>query len=411
MTAASPSPPGAGPLAGIRVLDFSRFLSGPYCTRALSDMGAQVVKVESPDGDFTRVIPPHVGAFSRFYTQQNAGKQNICLDLRKPEAGETLRRLLPGFDVVIENFRPGVMAAMGLDYESARAINPRLVYASISGWGQDGPESQRAAFAVVVHAESGYALKHLHAHPVEHPVSDPFSHADVYSGLEALAGVLAALLHRERTGEGQHVDVAMMSTALSVNEHANAEFDESWPLDHVNLAPIMRYGAGQHAAIVMDPVEPVSFGRIVELFGDPALAHDERFKDQPSRVRNRDALMDMLQEFLDRFDDFDELEAALAKVKTPIGKVQTARDLAASEWARHRGAIVEVSDRQGGTIPIPNSPWLFSRCDVGVSRGPAWRGEHNNTVLTDAGMSAEEIDRLESRGVLVQDPRGIETAP
>lgn len=389
----------AGPLAGVRVLDFSRFLSGPHCTRSMADMGADVIKVEPPEGDFTRVIPPHVGPVSRFFSQQNAGKRSVCVDLRHPELGEVIRHMLPEIDVVVENFRPGVMAAMGLDYESCRRINPRLVYVSISGWGQTGPDSHRAAFAVVVHAEAGFVFKHMHAQPSTRPVSDPFSHADVYSGLEALAAVLAALYQRQNTGRGQHIDIAMMSTALYVNEHASAEFDPDWSPANVNRAPILDVG-DETIALVMDPVEPVSFKRLVALLGRPELASDPRFSDQPSREAHRDELMGLVEEHLTQFEDFEAVEQAFAEFRIAVGRVQTARQLAATEWAEHRRAVTEVADAQGGAIRIPDSPWRFSEASA-TARGKApLLGEHNADVLSQFGFDAAEIAGFVDSGLL-----------
>jgi CoA:oxalate CoA-transferase len=389
-----------GPLEGIRVLDFSRFLSGPHCTRALSDLGADVVKVESPDGDFTQNIPPHSGVFSRFYVQQNAGKRNVCLDLRRPGATELVQKLIPHFDVVVENFRPGVMRSMGLDYESCRAVNPRLVYVSITGWGQDGPESQRQAFATLIHAESGITARQLNLHPSDQPVSDEFSHADVYSGLEALAGALAALYQREKTGIGQHVDIAMMSTALSVNEHANTGLDPTWPIDHVNRSSIFRYRE-TFIALVADPVEPISFGRLAKAMDQPHLGEDPRFTDESARSQHRKELIDLIQEWISGFATMTALEQRLSDQYIPVGVVRTVRDVATSPWAAHRRAVVEVSDRQGGTVSIPNAPWIFSASEVGVRNGPSWRGEHNVDVLVEAGISTDEIRKLYDLGVLV----------
>lgn len=404
-TSAPESPSLRGPLAGIHVLDFSRFLSGPHCTRALSDLGADVVKVESPDGDFTQNIPPHSGAFSRFYVQQNAGKRNVCLDLRKPGATELVLKLVSHFDVIVENFRPGVMKKMGLDYEACRAVNPRLVYVSITGWGQDGPESQRQAFATLIHAESGITARQLNLHPSDQPVSDEFSHADVYSGLEALAGALAALYQREKTGVGQHVDISMMSTALSVNEHANNGLDPTWPTDHVNRSSIFRY-QGTFVALVADPVEPISFGRLSRAMDRPQLGEDPRFADEKARSHHRKELIDLIQEWISGCATMADLEQRLGDQYVPLGVVRTVRDVAASAWAAHRRAVVEVPDRQGGTIPIPNAPWKFSASEVGVREGPSWRGEHNADVLIEAGLSSEEIQHLYDLGVLLTNVPG-----
>jgi crotonobetainyl-CoA:carnitine CoA-transferase CaiB-like acyl-CoA transferase len=333
----------------------------------------------------------------------------MCVDMHNPGFAELMLRLIPTFDVVVENFRPGVMKSIGIDYESCRAVNPRLVYVSISGWGQHGPESERPAFAIVIHAEAGITLQHLHLYRPEHPVSDVFSHADVYSGLQAVSGALAALYQRERTGVGQHVDVSMMSTALFVNEHANAQLDPDWPLDHVNRAPILRVG-DQFVALVADPVEPVSFGRLAIAMVGAGLDTDPRFVDQTSRVEHRQELMDLIERWVSTFDSIADLEIALAAVRIPVGIVRTVRDVAASPWAAHRGAIAVVSDRQGGTIPIPNSPWQFSAATAAAAGGPSWRGEHNAAVLSEAGISVEEIEGFQTGGILVADSQ-IRHAP
>ncbi len=189
------------PLEGLRVLDFSRVLAGPHCGRALADLGADVVKVEPPAGDLTRFATPRRASMSFYFAQQNAGKRNLSLDLTRPEATALLLRLVERADVLLENFRPGVMERLGLGYEAAAAANPRLVYASISGYGQDGPWAQRRAYAVVIHAEMGMTRRSID-HRGGPPANEPFSHADVYAGLECLAGILAALFQRERDGPG-----------------------------------------------------------------------------------------------------------------------------------------------------------------------------------------------------------------
>ena len=393
-----------GPLEGISVLDLSRVLSGPFCGRALADLGAAVLKVEPPEGDLTRFSHPRTGGMSLYYAQQNAGKRNISLDLRRPEAIDLILRLAEQADVLLENFRPGVMAKMGLGYDEVALRNPRIVYGSITGYGQDGPWSDRRAYAVVIHAEAGMV-----AHSVEHrggpPRHEPFSHADVYAGLECLGGVLAALYQRERTGRGQHVDVAMAAALLTVNEHVQADLSSIDIGDELSSlspgsAPILDGPGGQRFTIAGDPCASHTFPSYLRMMGRQDLATDPRFADVTARRAHRDELVAEVQRWVDGFATLAEVEAALGTVRFPMGVVRTVADVADSDWAAHRGAIAEVSDRNGGTIRIPDAPWRFSDAEVGVVGDPAFRGEHNREVLTEIGFTAEEIDRLEADGVL-----------
>lgn len=392
-------PTGPGPLDGIKVLDFSRVYSGPFCGRALSDLGADVVKVEPPNADLSRFLGVRSGSMSLYHAQQNAGKRNISLDLNRSEARELLLKLASTFDVVLENFRPGVMARFGLDYEAIAAVNPRVVYASLTGWGQDGPWRHRRAYAVIVHAEAG-----LTAGLIDRggePRNDGYSHADVYAGLECTIGILAALQQRERTGRGQHVDVAMASSLLHVNEHVSGE------LHGAARGPgpkLYRTRDGKYSTTSADAWAAGVFELFCKAMDRPDLLTDPRFAEERTRVRNRDALAAIVEEWVGTFDTATELESALNEARLPVGVVRSVSELAESEWAAHRGAITDVGDRAGGTIRIPSSPWRFSDADAGVRRDPSWRGEHNREVLLEAGLSADEIDRLEGDGVLSSRP-------
>ncbi len=392
------------PLEGLVVLDLSRVLSGPFCGRALADLGAEVVKVEPPEGDLTRFSHPRAHSMSGYYAQQNAGKRNISLDLRRSEATAIVLRLAERADILLENFRPGVMAKMGLGYDDVAARNPRIVYGSITGYGQDGPWSDRRAYAVVIHAEAGMA-----AHSIDHregpPRHEPFSHADVYAGLECLGGVLAALYQRERTGRGQHVDVAMAAALLSVNEHVQADLSDIDVGDELTSlspghAPIFDGPDGRRFTVAGDPCASHTFPVYVRLLERPELADDPRFSTVTARRAHRDELIAIVQAWVDGFATFDEVEVALGAGRLPVGIVRTVAELAASEWAAHRGAIVEVSNRGGGTMRIPGPPWRFSGASVGVAGDPAYRGEHNRDVLRELGIEEAEIDRLEADGVL-----------
>ncbi len=412
---------GSRPLDGLRVVDFSRVLAGPHCGRALADLGADVIKVEPPAGDLTRFSHPRRSSTAFYFAQQNAGKRNVSLDLARPEATELLLRLVGTADVLLENFRPGVMARLGLGFDAVSAANPRLVYGSISGYGQDGPWSDRRAYAVVIHAEMGMtqgSLDHRAGLGLEDDgVNQPYSHADVYAGLECLGGVLAALYQRERTGRGQHVDVAMASTLLSVNEHVQAALsgidtgDEPASLGPGG-APIFATADGRRVTVAGDPVASHSFRLYCRAMDRSDLETDARFDEVGARRAHREELLGIVQEWVLRLADSDAVEEAFATVRLPVGVVRTVAEVADSEWATHRGAIAEVHDTAGGTIRIPDAPWRFSGAEVGVAGEPAWRGQHNRSVFAELGVDDGELDRLETEGVLSsRPPRGSGAEP
>jgi crotonobetainyl-CoA:carnitine CoA-transferase CaiB-like acyl-CoA transferase len=389
----------AWPLAGVRVLDLSRVLSGPHCGRVLADLGADVVKVEAPDGDMSRSFGPFKGSLSGYFAQQNAGKRNVCIDFRHPGAGPLLACMVRHFDVLVENFRPGVMRALGLDADEALRINPRLVYASISGWGQTGPDSHRAAFATVIAAESGMAARSHRKHPPGDPQTDSFSYADLFSGWHCATAVLAALYHRAHTGSGQAIDVAMMSGALMVNEHVQAELNVPGEEVHVKELPYLLVD-GRRVAIVADFAQPLWFERLNRAVGDRRFLDDERFVDETSREAHRDDLIAAVQRWIDTFDSYEALERALTAAQIASGLVRTVADIADSPWARHRKAIAEVPDWDGGTLRLANPPWIFSGLESRVRGAPSRRGADNARVLAEIGLGEHDIDVLVANGLL-----------
>ncbi|MEJ7584918.1 MAG: CoA transferase [Acidimicrobiales bacterium] len=367
-----------GPLADLVVLDFSRVLSGPICGRALADMGADVIKVEPPAGDLTRFAYPKVNSLALYFTQQNVGKRNLSLDLNRPEAVAVLKALVARSDVVVENFRPGVMARLGLGWDDLSVLNPRLVYASLTGYGQDGPWRDRRAYAVAVHAETGTTAAALAARarlgtPGD-SVNEPFSHADVYAGLLTLSAILAALHHRERTGRGQHVDVSMAQSMLFVNEHVQAELsDVDAPGRVLSLAPgespLCELADGTMVTIVGHPCSTGTFERYCRAMARPDLPTDARFATEADRLDHASELYSIVRDWAGSHHDVATLEATLAAVGLAMGEVRTVADLAASDWARARDAIAEVDDRgrHGG---VPNAPFRFSNASARRGAGP-----------------------------------------
>lgn len=403
-------PASGGPLAGIRVLDFSRVLAGPYCGRMLSDLGADVIKVEPPEGDLTRFADPKVNSISLYFAQQNTGKRNISIDLHHPEGLDLALRLVEHADVVLENSRPGVMDRLGLGYEAVAARNPRLVYASITGYGQVGPWSNRRAYAVLIHAEAGLdeagaRLRRDAGDPEATAVQDGTSHADVYAGLHAASAIIASLFARERTGCGQHIDVAMAEALLHANDFAHwdlvgAASGERWAALAPAYSPIVRTGAGVSITIAGDPVAPGVFERYAAALDRPDLLEDPRFAPQCRRL-NRGELLDLIERWALGFDDVDRIEAVLDAHDLPIGRLRTVAELVETDWARERGVVVQVPDRGSSTVPVPQAPWRFSSLPVGVHGSPAYRGEHNREVLGDLlRLDEAHLDALTTSGVI-----------
>ncbi len=393
------------PLDGIRVLDFTRVLSGPHAARMLCDLGAEVIKIEPPEGDLTRFSQPRLNSLATYFIQQNVGKLSMSLNFDDARAVDIARKLVAVSDVVVENFRPGVMQRLGLGYETLAAENDRLIYASISGYGATGPWVNRRAYAPVVNAEAGLTK---HQGDVRGGVyaNDPFSHGDVYTGMEAAAGILAALVQRGRTGRGQYLDISMAETLLYVNEHAHdhlweGEVPADWirsfqPADY----PVLTTRDGSIVVVSGHPASKTNFGWFCAAMMRDDLLNDERFVDVPARLAHLDGFHDILRAWAATVDNADEIERIFADHGLATGRLRSTAEIAQTDWAKERGAITEVSDRGGGTIRIPQSPWKFSDADVRIRGIPKYRGEDNPAVLRDLlGLDDATIAKLAHDGV------------
>ena len=394
------------PLQGLRILDFSRVLTGPHATRMLCDLGAEIIKIEPPDGDLTRFTNPRVNSLSTYFIQQNVGKKNISLDMSKPEAVDIVKKLVMHADILIENFRPGVMKKLGLDYASLSALNPKLIYASITGYGQTGPWVHRRAYAPVVGAESGLTNHQGMARGGQF-ANDPFSHADVYTAMETCAAVLAAVIQRHSTGRGQSIDIAMAQTMLYVNEHAHdALWDEPTPPEQIRSFepgnyPVLTAANGDKVVVSGHPGERGTFDLFFTAIGRTDLLTNPKFIDVPSRLVNLEELQSILRAWALTIPDATAIEEALAKHKLASGKIRTTREFADTDWAAAREITVEVSNRGGGKVRIPNAPWKFSDATVTTAGSPKYRGEDNALVLGNLlGLSTTEVDALTESGVL-----------
>ena len=379
------------PLSGLKVLDFSRVLAGPFAGRMLSDLGADVVKVEPPDGDVTRLWGHVVGGLPGYYHQQNAGKRNICVDLRNVGAQALVLELVAEADILIENYRPDVMPRLGLGYDELRRANPRLIMLSISGFGQGGPESHRPAYAPIVHAEVG--LMHRQAERAELPFSDlPLSVADTNASLHGLVGLLSAVIMRQETGLGQHIDIAMIDATLATDDqvhYALEDSEASGPLRN----DTWETGAGP---ILIS----ADFRYLWHLLTGQMGVNDPTSKDTPlaEKIRIR---REIVGEYLANLASWTEVEEAMAAMNLAWGRVRAPMTLRDQPTIAARKAIVDVDDRIGGTRPITQSPYRFSAARSGV-RGPApHRGEHNSAVLVDwLGKSPVQISQLHADQVL-----------
>ena len=386
------------PLAHLKVLDFSRVLAGPFAGRLLCDLGADVVKVEPPDGDVTRLWGRVVAHLPGFYHQQNAGKRDICIDLRTDGGRQLAIDLAAKADILIENFRPDVMPRLGLGYEALHAVNPRLVMLSISGFGQGGPESHRPAYAPIIHAEAGLLARQARRGRI--PYRDlPLSVADTNASLHGLVGLLAAIIARQQTGVGQHIDVAMIDATVATDDQLHYDLEDSEA-----TAPLTSETWESGAGWILVSADFRYLWRILVNEFDLI---DPTHKTTPlaEKIRLR---RECMQAFFAGLESWEAVEAAMARVNIAWGRVREPADLPEQPTLANHGLIRSMDDRAGGQRPVVQAPWRFSNAKHGV-RGPApHRGEHNAAVLTDwLDRSREDAEALTAAGVLLRDAEAL----
>ncbi len=394
------------PLSDVVVLDLTRALAGPIASRLLADLGAEVIKIEPPDGDLTRAMTPRVGGISAYYVHYNAGKQCLSVDLTNPEGRDLFLRLVERADVVLENYRPDVMSRLGLGYDVLSARNPRIILASISGWGHGNSRSLQGAYASAIHAEAGITeMVARRRGESDAPRNDPMSHSDTYGGLHALAALLAALHMRNRTGVGQAVEVSMAESTLMVNDLSSSELSGQDPASGFragqNWSGIYRLRTGRFVNLTIDATTDGGFGVFVTATGHSEWREDPRFATAELRNVNRAALQELIGQWVVNFDSAAEVEEAIGVSTVLAAEVRTVPELAATEWAAERGAFVPIDVGQGEEVVVPQSPWRFSDADSGVQPIVGYRGEHNRDILQRMlGLADAEVDRLEAEGVL-----------
>ena len=398
----------AGPLSGLKVVDFSRVLAGPLCARTLLDLGADVIKVEPPRPDVTRFAMPAADGMSGYYAQQNAGKRNVSIDLNVPGSRELALLLCDDADIVVENFRAGALASFGLGYDAVAERNPRIIYASITGYGQTGPWRSRMAYAPTVQAEAGFTANSLrhYGDALTASRTDSLSHADVYSGLQAVIAILAALHRREETGTGQYIDVAMAATLMAVNERAHVDLtDIDLGAEPAVLgatdSPFFVGPGGERFTVATSIVGSLTFRSYLAAMRRPDLGRDPRFATAAARKQNLPVLQAIIQDWIGTFTDMATLDAQFDEAKIAMGEIRTIRELGDSEWARSWGAVQEIPDRRGGSFRLPGRPWRFSADELTPLGEPAFQGEHNAEVFTELGLGSDRIGELQASGALV----------
>ena len=402
----------SGPLSGLRIVDFSRVLAGPLCARTLQDLGAEVIKIEPPSPDVSRFAFPSTDGMSGYYAQQNAGKRNVSINLNLPGAYELTLKLCDTADIVVENFRAGTLGFFGLDYETLSKRNPRLIYASITGYGQGGPWRSRMAYAPTVQAEAGFtdnSVRH-YGDALTEPRTDSLSHADVYAGLQAVIAILAALNSRQKTGRGQYIDVAMAATLLAINERAHVDLSgEDTGAEPAILGAtdcsFFTGPQGEFFTVATSIVGSRTFPSWLRAMRRVDLLTDPRFSTAAARRANFGALHQIIQAWMRTFPDMATLDAQLDEAKIAMGQIRSLKDLASSEWSDYWGAVQQVPDRSGGEYRLPGRPWRFSAEDLPPAGTPAFQGEHNVEVFRELGLSEGELKRLADSGVLVTHPR------
>lgn len=373
------------PLQGIRVIDLTRVLAGPFCTMLLGDMGAEVLKIEEPrHGDETRAWPPLIEGSSAYFRAVNRSKKSVALDLKTAAGRDVLERLIETADVLVENFRPGSLSSLGFGYEQVAAINPRLVYCSISGYGQNGPRSQRPGYDVVIQGESG--LMDVTGFPDGQPTRVGIAVTDYLAGLYAIQGILLALVERQRSGKGQQIDLALYDSMLSVMHLpvgillATGEDPGRFGNDHPSIAPYETIRA-RDGAVIVAVGNPRLWVQFCDALGRQDLCEDPRFVTNSARLAHRDELRAALQVVFDTIG-VDELVQRLEAHNVPCGKLRSVKEALADSQVEARDMLLPLEHPVDGTVTVLGNPIKLSRTPCVIRQPPPRLGEHTGEVLS-----------------------------
>jgi crotonobetainyl-CoA:carnitine CoA-transferase CaiB-like acyl-CoA transferase len=397
----------AGPLAGLRVLDLTRVLAGPTCTQMLGDLGAEVIKIERPEaGDDTRGFAPPFWPETKesaYFLGVNRNKKSVTLDIAKPEAQAILHRLLATTDILVENFKVGALAKYGLGWEQLREKYPRLIYCSITGFGQTGPYAPRPGYDALIQAMGG--VMSLTGEPNGSPQKVGIPVADLFAGLYGCIGILAALNHRTATGQGQQIDIGMLDTHVAwlanqgMNYLATGENPPRLGNQHPNISPYQEFPTKDGYIILAVGNDP-TFERFCKAFGQEHLLADERFATNPKRVANRDLVTQTLTPVM-KTRTTAEWVAALEAEKIGCGPINTLAEVFGDPHVQARQMTLEMRHGSGATVKVVANPVKLSATPPTYRSAPPVLGEHTDEVLSGLlGMTAEEIAALRAKAIL-----------
>jgi crotonobetainyl-CoA:carnitine CoA-transferase CaiB-like acyl-CoA transferase len=378
------------PLEGLKVVDLTRVLAGPFCTMLLGDMGADVIKIEEPtDGDDARTWAPFVGPWSAYFIGINRSKRSLALDLKTSQGVEVLRALLQQADVFIENFKPGSLDKLGFGVKAVHALNPRLVYCSISGYGRTGPRRHLTGYDPVVQAESGFM--DITGTPDGPPVRTGIAMTDYLAGLYAFGGIMLALYHRDRTGQGQHVDIALFDSILSTLSmpagiyQATGQAPRRIGNDHSSIAPYEVLNA-RDGMVMIAAANQRLWRQLCEAVGVPRLIADPRFATNTDRVKNRPALKLELERAFAEFS-VDALIDRLRALRVPCGRVRTIPEALDDPQIEPRQMFIPFDDPELKGFRVLGNPIKLSASPARLSRRPPKLGEHTAEILKELGIS------------------------
>lgn len=395
-----------GPLAGIRILDMATVVAAPFSATLCADLGAEVVKLELPDGsDSLRTLAPVKDGNALYWKVTNRGKRGITLDVRKPEGRELFLRLLPQFDVLVENFRTGTMDRWGLDLETLHKVNPRLTLLRLTGFGQTGPYAQRPGFARIFEAMSGFA--HLTGEPDGSPQHMNYPLGDVVAGLFGAFSIASAMVERRQNpdGFGREIDLSATEAMLRLLEPLAVEFEQLGEVRQragtraTYTAPSNMYKTSDNIWVtIVGSSEPI-FRRICQAVGRPEMPNDPRFATNPDRVRNLDEVDGIIKSWC-ATQSFESLAAALGQYEVPFSKVYGIDDVLADPHYQARGAIIRLPDPDLGSVPAPCVVPRFSGVPSPVPRSGPSVGEHNDEIFATLGLDSAELQRLKDARVI-----------
>lgn len=387
------------PLAGIRVVDYSHFLAGPFLSRCLAALGAEVIKVERPKGgDAGRDHAYFINGQSGYYLQQNMGKEGLCINIKDPRGLEMIKKLVDSADVFVENYRPGALKKLGLGYEELSKTNPGLVYCSISAYGHTGPDAPRPGFGLIAEAKSG--IMSMVGSPGEAPPLLRVALGDLYTGSNAVGAVCAALLWRVKSGRGQHIDMALYDCLVSMHEYAiqcytlsgGKEIPQQTGHDLPTSTLYGVFTAADGYLVITAQVDD-AWKRLAKLIGGEELAGDTRFHSAAGRNEHRLEIVEIVRAWVGNYSVAQCL-ALLDAIDVPSAKIQNIEEVFADPQIQARGMLVEQDHPVLGKVKLANLPYRFSECDTSLKTAAPLLGQHNRKIAAELGYAQDEIDAM-----------------